>query len=413
MISNQYIHLIKKYEKKYDLAFAPLNERLLILSFNISKLLIKKGFSTCILKTSLIGSKLSAFKNKSLVKKISDEIPIVDLPFVQFKNRVGFFRNILRIIMVHQQLNTQWKAPYNILVTYMDDYSIDEVLTIYSKKKNIPTIMLQEGSEPRKSKYNFSFYDFFYFLRNLMFKNYFHFKSVGLNSDYVAAWSKLNYQNFIKSGRTSKNTFLVGSPYPLKKFKKKNKKKKNILILHQTLYHRYSSITWNDELWINLALELLKNNYNVTLKPHPRADTKKEVNLFNYIKKKANLINKPIKIIKRNILAENLINDTDLVITCNSVGANKALGNGLPVIYIDTPYNKNEILHKLKRANDIILVTNWIEAINKINLLFKSSKELIKWKKKGYSSLVKLAGDPKIFKSKWIKLISKVLNEKK
>jgi len=166
-------------------------------------------------------------------------------------------------------------------------------------------------------------------------------------------------------------------------------------------------------LWINLALELLKNNYNVTLKPHPRADTKKEVNLFNYIKKKANLINKPIKIIKRNILAENLINDTDLVITCNSVGANKALGNGLPVIYIDTPYNKNEILHKLKRANDIILVTNWIEAINKINLLFKSSKELIKWKKKGYSSLVKLAGDPKIFKSKWIKLISKVLNEKK
>jgi hypothetical protein len=399
-------------KKKYDLAFAPPNERLLILSFNISKLLIKKGFSTCILKTSLSGSELSAFTNKSLVKKISDIIPIVDVPFVQFKNRVGFFRNILRIIKVHHQLNKQWKAPYNILVTYMDDYSIDEVLTIYSKKKSIPTIMLQEGSEPRRTKYSFSLYDFFTFFRNLIFKNYFNSKAIGLNSDYVAAWGKLNYQHFIKSGRNSKNTFLVGLPYLLEKFKKKNRKKKKILILHQTLYYRYSSITWNDELWINLALELLKNNYNVTIKPHPRADTKKEVNLFNHIKKRANLINKPIEIINRNILAENLINDADLVITCNSVGANKALGNGLPVIYIDTPYNKNLVLYKLKQTNDIILVANWTEAIKKINLLFKSSKELIKWKKKGYSSLVKLAGDPKIFKSNWIKLIHKVLNEK-
>ena len=212
---------------------------MLILSFNISKLLIKKGFSVCILKTSLNGSVLSAFKNKSLVKKISDKVPIINVPHIQFKNKAGFFGNILRTIKVHHQLNSKWEAPYNVLVTFMDDYSIDEVLTIYSKKKNIPTIMLQEGSEPRRNKYSISLYDFFSFLRNLIFRNYFHSKATGLNSNYVAAWSKINYQHFIKYGRTSKNTFIVGLPYPLEKIKKNNRLKKNILILHQTLYHRH------------------------------------------------------------------------------------------------------------------------------------------------------------------------------
>lgn len=400
-------------EKKCNVAFAPLNERLLILSFNISKLLIKKGISVCILKTSLNGSELSAFKNKSLVKKISEKVPIINVPYVQFKNKVGFFGNILRTIKVHHELNSKWEAPYNILVTFMDDYSIDEVLTIYSKKKRIPTIMLQEGSEPRRNKYSFSIYDFFSILRNLILKNYFHFKAIGLNSDYVAAWSTLNYKHFIKSGRSSQNTFLVGSPYPLVKIKKKNKTKKNILILHQTLYHRYSTVMWNDELWTELSIHLLKKDYNVIFKPHPRADSKKEIALFNHIKKRTKLINKKIKIIKRSILAENLTKDADIVITCNSVGANVALGNGLPVIYIDTPFNKNQVLHKLKSNNDIILTSNWIQAINKVDSLFNNKKDLIKWKKKGYLSYMKLNGNPKIFCKKFFNLVFKILNEKK
>ena len=400
-------------KKKYDIAFAPLNERLLILSFNISKLLIKKGISTCILKTSLNGRKLSIFKNKSLVKKISDKIPTVDVPFVQFKNRVGFFGNILRTIKVHHQLNSKWEAPYNVLVTFMDDYNIDEVLTIYSKKKGIPTIMLQEGSEPRRNKYSFSVYDFFSFLRNLIFKNYFHSKPIGFNSDYVAAWSKLNYQHFIDNGRNPKNTFLVGSPYPLEKIKKKNKIKKNILILHQTLYHRFSSVKWNNELWTNLSIELLKKGYNVILKPHPRAGSKQEIELFYNIKKKAKLINKSIQIIEKNILAEKLINKADLVVTCNSVGANNALGNGLPVVYIETPNSKNQVLIELKKNNDIILVQDWEEAVNKIDYIINTPSETAYWKKKGYSSLIKLSGNPEIFKENWVRLISKVIDEKK
>tara|TARA_B100001057_G_scaffold367749_1_gene371128 strand:- start:3037 stop:4245 length:1209 start_codon:yes stop_codon:yes gene_type:complete len=399
-------------KKKYNIAFAPLNERLLILSLNISKLLIKKGISVCILKTSLNGSELSAFKNNSLVKKISDIVPIVSVPYLQFRNKVGFFGNILRTIRVHYHLNSKWDAPYDALVTFMDDYSIDEVLTIFSKKKNIPTIMLQEGSEPRRNKYNVSLYDFFSFLRNLIFKNYFHSKAIGLNSDYVAAWSKLNYQHFIKNGRSSKNTFVVGTPYPLEKIKKKNKIEKKILILHQTLYHRYSTVKWNDELWNELSIQLLKKNYNVIFKPHPRADSKKEIALSNYIKNRAKLINKPIKIIKRSIYAEKLIKDADIVITCVSAGANAALGNGIPVIYVDTPFNKNQVLNKLKKKNEIILVKDWRQAINKVNFLFNSKNEMIKWKKKGYSSLIKLAGDPKLFEKSWPKIISDIIKKK-
>jgi hypothetical protein len=399
-------------KKKCNIAFAPLNERLLILSYNISKLLIKKRISACILKTSLNGSELSAFKNKSLVKKISDSVPIVSVPYLQFRDKVGFFGNILRTIRVHYQLNSKLDPPYNALVTFMDDYSIDEVLTVYSKKKNIPTIMLQEGSEPRRNKYSISLYDFFSFLRNLIFKNYFNFKATGLNSDYVAAWSKINYQHFIDNGRTSKNTFIVGSPYPLEKIKKK-KIKKNILILHQTLYHRYSSVKWNDELWTELSMHLLKKGYNVIMKPHPRAGSKKDNELFHSIEKKTKLLNKSIQIIKKNILAEKLIHKADLVVTCNSVGANNALGNGIPVIYIDTEFSKNRVLHKLKKKNDILLAKNWRDAVNKIDYIMNNPSKLALWRKKGYSSLIKLSGDPDIFKENWVKLVSKVINEKK
>ena len=130
-------------------------------------------------------------------------------------------------------------------------------------------------------------------------------------------------------------------------------------------------------------MQLLKKGYHVTLKPHPRADSKKEIALFNQIQQGAKSINKPIKIIKRNIIAEKLLNDIDLVITCNSVGANKALGNGLPVIYIDTQFNKNQVLHKLKQSHDIILMENWRQVINKVDYLFSSNNNFIKWKKKG------------------------------
>lgn len=401
-------------KKKYDVAFAPLNKRLLNLTLDISKHLIREGFSVCILKTSLNGKKWSAFNNKKLNKRISNLIPILDVPYIKFKHQVGFITNIYRTILTHVKLNKCWVAPYKVLVTFMDDYSVDELLNIYSKKKGIPTIMIQEGSEPRRNKYSFSIYDFFSFLRNMIFKKYFNNKATGLNSDYVAAWSKLNYQHFIDAGRTKKNTFIVGCPYIPEKFKKKVKikKKNNILILHQTLYHRHSSFKWNDELWYNLSIELLKKNFNVTVKPHPRAGSKKEVDLFNKIKKKSKLINKPIQIIKKNVLAEKLISKADLVITCNSVGANNALGNGLPVIYIDTPFNKNEVLHKLKKNNDILLVSNLNEVVSKVEHVLQSLKELTFWKKKGHSSLIKLSGDPKIFKKKWPMLIKSIIIKK-
>lgn len=150
-------------KKKYNVAFAPLNERLLILSFNISKLLIKKGISVCILKTSLNGSELYAFKNKSLVKKISDIIPIVNVPYLQFKNKVGFFGNILRTIRVHYQLNSKWEAPYEVLVTFMDDYSVDEVLTIYSKKKTSQLLCFKKDLSQEEINIVFLYMIFFHF----------------------------------------------------------------------------------------------------------------------------------------------------------------------------------------------------------------------------------------------------------
>lgn len=403
-------------KKKFDVAFAPLNNRLLHLAYEISRPLIKEGISVCILRTSFNGKNLSAFNDKNLNNKIDNMIPIIDVPFTKYKHRAKFFRNIVRTICTHNKLNLYWKAPYKSLVTFMDDYDIDEVLNIYSRKKSIPTIMIQEGSEPRRNKYNYSLYDFFSFLRNIIFRNYFNSKATGLNSDYVAAWSKINYQHFINNGRTSKNTFIVGSPYPLEKIKKIKKIrniKKNILILHQTLYHRYSSVKWNDELWTELSTQLLKKGYNVIIKPHPRAGSKKESKLFYSIKKKAKLLNKSIQIIKKNILAEKLTYKADLLVTCNSVGANNALGNGIPVIYIDTEFSKNKVLHKLKKNNDIILVQDWNEAVNKIDHIHNNLMELAYWKKKGYSSLIKLSGNPEIFKESWVKLILKVINGKK
>ena len=399
--------------RKFDIAFAPLNKRLLHLAFKISRPLINEGFSVCILNTSFNGKQLSAFNDKNLNNIISNEIPIINVPFTQFKYRAKFFKNIYRTILTHHRLHSHWIAPYKVLVTFMDDYSIDEVLNIYCKNKGIPTIMIQEGSEPRRNKYNYSLYDFFSYSRNLIFSKYFNSKAIGLNSDYVAAWSDINYQYFIDYGRTPKNTFVVGSPYNLENFEKKTEITNNILILHQTLYHRFSSAAWNDKLWINLSIELLKKNYNVIIKPHPRAGSKKEINLFNSIKKKAKVINKPIQIINKDILAEELISNADLVVTCNSVGTNNALGNGLPVVYIDTPYSKNKALHKLKKSNDIILVSDWNEVINKIDHVLNSTSEMEYWRKKGHSSLIKLSGDPEIFREEWLNLVSRAVNEKK
>ena len=37
---------------------------------------------------------------------------------------------------------------------------------------------------------------------------------------------------------------------------------------------------------------------------------------------------------------------------------------------------------------------------------------MIKWKKKGYSSLIKLAGDPKLFEKSWPKIISDITKKK-
>jgi hypothetical protein len=159
-------------------------------------------------------------------------------------------------------------------------------------------------------------------------------------------------------------------------------------------------------------MQLLKKGYNLTVKPHPRAGSKREIALFNQIKRRAKAINKPIKIMKRSILAEKLIKDTDIVITCISAGANAALGNGIPVIYVDTPFNKNQALNKLNKKNEIILVKDWHQAIHQADSIMKNPILFSYWKKKGYSSLIKLSGNPEIFDKSWIRLISNVLKEK-
>lgn len=116
---------------------------------------------------------------------------------------------------------------------------------------------------------------------------------------------------------------------------------------------------------------------------------------------------------KRSILAEKLIKDTDIVITCISAGANAALGNGIPVIYVDTPFNKNQALNKLSKKNEIILVKDWHQAIHQADSIMKNPILFTYWEKKGYLSFIMLSGDPNIFAEKFFKLVSKALNEKK
>ena len=59
------------------------------------------------------------------------------------------------------------------------------------------------------------------------------------------------------------------------------------------------------------------------------------------------------------------------------------------------------------------MVQDWEEAVNKIDYIINTPSETAYWKKKGYSSLIKLSGNPEIFKENWVRLISKVIDEKK
>ena len=77
-------------KKKYDVAFVPINNRLINLSKRLSEPLKNNGISSCILKTSLQGEDLSGWNE---VNEIA--IPLITLEQLCFKKNLIFLHTLI------------------------------------------------------------------------------------------------------------------------------------------------------------------------------------------------------------------------------------------------------------------------------------------------------------------------------
>ena len=395
-------------DKKYDVAFAPVNPRLLDLSSQFCKLLEGNEISSTILKTSLISESHNGWDN---AKKANDfkKMPLTLIDDLSFIKKSNFFTYSYRVIKSSMSMRKSYEPNFRSLIVFMDDFAEAEILIPIMKKKNIPVILFQEGFFVDENQYHFDLYGIAKYLRSMLLGSFFTKNKYGANSDYIFTWSSFGFMDYLTSINVApENIKILGNPNSIQKEKMISRKPyKNILINHSPLAPRFSSQKWEDNLWTLLIKMFDDKEYNLSFKPHPRVGFTQISNLLNNAKVVGNY--SKLKILDKNIPAEKLYLDHDVLINIFSASSFEALYIGMPVVFIKSEYNNVKLLDILAKNNEIIMVDEIHEIpniINKLNSDFDYRNKVIKL---GKLAAEKLAGELDIFDKKFPLAIKNIL----
>ena len=388
--------------KVYDVAFAPINPRLIKMSEDFINVLSAYGISSCILKTSLHGDKLSGWDEID-----TDNLALEEVDALSYSKSTNFIKTTYRTISSYNNLDRDWKPNFKILVCFMDDYAEGQILTSICKKLGVKTVYFQEGFQHRENQYSFSLYDFFSLLRSLFLFRYFPIRHIGMHSEYAFLWSEFGLKSrLLKKGKKEEDIFVLGFPLSFKKGDKlRHSDNLKILFIHQPLYPRYASKSWDNKLWFSSVNSLLSLNHEITLKFHPRIIADSDIEGFKLKLDHTNKTN--LTIMDRKDIVENAYPFTHVVITTFSAASLMALLQGIPVIFLRTAYNQPKILEDMAKNDEIILI-DYTELNGIVDSL--ENKEIWeKWANKGQRAFEKLGGLESVFTGRFQKAISEVL----
>ena len=309
----------------YDIAFAPINARLISLSERLAKPLTDRGIRACILKTSFQGEELSGWSTGE-----HRACPVLSVPALQYEGSSNFLKYTVRTIAASRKLTQDWAWPFRVLVVFMDRYAEGGILTRIAKLQGIPTVLFQEGFHARMKNYSLRPYDVACWLRSKILAPWFNGGCDGMQSDYVAVWSEFGMkENMIARGRAPQNIFVVGNPLPPVERSEDVRPLQSppvIMVAHQPLNHRYATKAWNDTFYAGVVSDLCRYGFHVLFKAHPRcvADGELQVLKEEIERRIANYPGK-MQWVDRKIISEDLLPECDALITALSVTAYTAL----------------------------------------------------------------------------------------
>ena len=398
--------------KKYDVAFLPINSRLIRLSDRLARPLEDKEISTCILKTAFQGGELSGWNEFDLADGL--KAPIVPIKELWFENKSNFIKYTYRAVKSIQILKKDWEPPFKLLVVFMDTYAEGEVLSNICKHKDVKTILFQEGFHARSVKYSKNLYGLASLLRAKLLSKYFSSVNDGMYADHVAVWSELGMkEDLIRIGRSADTIHVVGNPLPLV-VRSLNLAElpsiPTVLIIHQPLSPRYCSEEWENSLYVNLVSSLTRCGYKVIFKPHPRCIFNGVLDKLKEDIDKSLEDRKMVEYIDRNVIAEDLLPQCNALITPISVTAYTSLRMGIPTVFIKMPRISNELLISMYELNEIYYLTNWSSVTEAIDNIFKDENLRQYCFKQGPLSARKLSGTSKDFNKLWSACIKELVS---
>ena len=393
--------------RDFDVAFLPINSRLIRLSETLAKPLENRGVTTCILKTALQGRELSGWDEMSDLT-----IPVVPVKSLWFEKKSNFFSYTVRAVKSIRALKEGFLLPSKVLVVFMDTYAEGEILINVAKSQNVHVILFQEGFHVRTVKYSKNLYGLACYLRSRLLPRYFTGLNDGLYADSVALWSQHGMRDdLIEKGRAVESIHVVGNPLPLVV---KNARvhplplQPSVLIIHQPLSPRYSSKKWEQHLYSRLVADLVGSGYKVLFKPHPRVISN---GALEQLRQKINISldnEKMVDYIARDVIAEDLLSRCSALITPISVTAYTSLRMGIPTIFVRTPRIVNKLLVDMHELNEIHYLSDPSNIVTAIDNILKDNNSRELWFKKGPQAAKKLSGSSEDFNTLWSKCVEEL-----
>jgi len=392
----------------FDVAFAPINPRLIDLSIKLSQLLNSRGVSSTILKTSIIGDNHNGWSSYEDVNL--NDISVTKINEMYFYQDSNFISYTYRIIKSRRAMETNFVPNFKVLILFMDDFAEAEVLIPIIKKYKIPIVLFQEGFFVTEIQNNFNLYALAKYLRKKILRRFFTSREYGENADHFIIWSDYGFKDYVKKiGFGEEKSSVVGNPYSsVKKRKEPSKNFKNILINHSPLSPRFSTKRWEGKLWVNLSNLIIKENYIVGFKPHPRVDYDDVIDLLStHLNQEEHIF----KLLDRSLSSESFYDEYDVLINIASASSFEALYRGIPVIFIKSQFGNVKILDELSHKKEILLaesIDDIPKILNKLNNDIEFRNNVIE---SGYKAADKLGGELNIFERKFTNEVKKIIEK--
>ena len=346
----------------FDIAFVPINERLISVSVKLSDLLQSNGYTTCILQTAFSGVELSGWK---MQEKISSRYNIRKIRKAFYIKKSNFISSTIRALRLRLFLKKEDVPNIKLLIVYMDSYQEGEAMVRWAKRHAIESAMFQEGFHGRESKNERNLYGFFSSLRQALFPCCFTKETDGLLADKVLLWSAHGLRDYLLDrGRRKEDLIVLGNPASVINEKSNTKlenirtsiENKRVLLLHQPLFPRYASKEWEEWFYRYIVIGLVEKGFSVLFKPHPRVASDEEIlTLQRVIEDQLGGNVDSVDFVDRNISSEVLMTHADAGITVMSAGAFSMMEMSKPVYFFPPPNNPPRIF-----KNNIALSMNFI-----------------------------------------------------